>query len=332
MPDNDIVDVSQSSSNRMGIVTRRFHILQRNAWRNSGRARIAGDVLMGASGVASGNPMLAIAGFSGLFANGMLAKYGGFEGLADPDVPFLRRVVTPSRYPVDTNAFWNMNRSLMMTGSGCYAALVKGDIGEGIGVASAGMIGVSFNTILLSRRALSRLGDRIPVRTRVPLPSDMKSDLPGADQEIEVGQSRHRVRALAGDGWNAVKGVARSILKRAPFIASVLAYPGIAAWAIAGTSAIASGTPVVGGMMLGSAAMQGLGIGFKMIVPAIKVEFKKQQDNAIVSDDGTALGSKDDLGPLMYRNGSKVTPKTADGPALVTPKKSGSEVHSPPEP
>ncbi|MEO0392951.1 MAG: hypothetical protein AAF213_06875, partial [Pseudomonadota bacterium] len=256
---------------------RGFQILQDNAWQNSGRARIAGDVLMGVAGLASANPMLSIAGFSGLITNGVLAKYGGNEAQADPNTSFLRRITSPSEHPVDTNAFWNGSRSFLMAVGGTYAALARGDIGQGIGTATAGLIGVSFNTVLLTRRALARLGDRIPVRAPqtaggANLTAKTDRDLPGADAEIAVGQSHHRVREMIGDGWNATKGMAKSILHRAPAIAGVVAYTGLVAWAASGVAAVTAGSPVIGGLILGSAAMQGLGVAFKMITPAIKTE------------------------------------------------------------
>ncbi|MEO0393363.1 MAG: hypothetical protein AAF213_08950, partial [Pseudomonadota bacterium] len=57
------IDVASSSHQRMGIVARGFQILQKNAWQNSGRARMSGDALMGVAGVATGNPMLMVAGY-----------------------------------------------------------------------------------------------------------------------------------------------------------------------------------------------------------------------------------------------------------------------------
>ena len=273
-----VIDVASSTSERMGIVARGFQILQDNAWQNSGRARMTGDALMGIAGVATANPMLMVAGFGGIAINGVLAKYGGNEGDGDPDMPFLKRIVSPAEQPVDTNAFWNAGRSVLLSVGGAYAAFAKGDIGQGIGAASAGLVGLASNTLVLTRRALSRLGDKINVADSTVAQEgrlDDKAGLPGADAEIDVGQSQHQMKGVFGRGWNYLKQSAKIILKRPQAVSAMLAYPGIAAWAGAGVASIAAGAPVVGGIIIASASMHGLGMAFKMIAPAIQTQLKE---------------------------------------------------------
>lgn len=292
-----IIDVARSTSKRLGIVAaEKFKIIQQNAWKNSGRARMTGDALMGIAGVATGNPMLMVAGFGGIAINGVLAKYAGNEGDGDPNMPFFKRVMSPAEQPVDTNAFWNAGRSVLLSVGGAYAAFAKGDIGQGIGAVSAGLVGLASNTLVLTRRALSRLGDKINVAEQSPNDSAVNlvddKKLQGEGAEINVASSQHQVKGVFGKTWNAIKQSAKIVLKRPQAVSAMLAYPGIAAWAGAGVASVVAGAPVVGGIIIASASMHGLGMAFKMITPAIQTQLKEMKAEMSFMAKGSFMGTE----------------------------------------